>query len=159
MTFTAPRPFSDRPFTERFESMGDEAEGMFEHYNDNWARLGHNRPKKPSGDDFKLHKLALSLRYMHDYMQETPTRLVEVQGIASRPLKIKIEKIAALEQWNNLGTPVWFWVWSTTRQTYAELPWPDMMKLINKEDVQFGKYPEGKAYISISSKLLPWVSG
>jgi len=34
-----------------------------------------------------------------------------------------------------------------------------MLNIINKEDAPLGKFPEGKAFFSISSKLLPWDNG
>ena len=148
------KAFHEGTYQERFASMGDEAESQFEAYNTQWARYGFNRPEGMT----KFHYLPHVLRYTPDYIQADPTRLVEVVGMGKTPLKLKMEKLAAMQWWDGTGAPVWFWVWSSTRQNYAELKFRDMMNIINKNDVPIGSFHEGKKYFSISSKLLPWAS-
>ena len=106
----------------------------------------------------KFHYLPHVIRFTPDYIQADPSRLVEVVGMGKTPLKLKVEKLAAMQWWDGTGAPVWFWVWSSTRQNYAEISFRDMMTLINKNDVPLGNFHEGKKYFSISSKLLPWAS-
>jgi hypothetical protein len=77
-------------------------------------------------------------------------------GMGRTPLKIKLEKLAALQWWDASGIDVWLWIWSRTRENFAELKYRDMMNIINKEDAPLGKFPEGKVFFNVSSKLLPW---
>ena len=74
-------------------------------------------------------------------------------------LKLKLEKISALSWWDQWGMDLYFWIWSSTRQNFAELKYSEMLNIINKEDAPLGKFPEGKAYFSISPKLIPWDNG
>tara|TARA_Y100001963_G_scaffold150097_1_gene230665 strand:- start:2554 stop:3009 length:456 start_codon:yes stop_codon:yes gene_type:complete len=148
------KPFHEGSYQERFAAMGDEAETQFELRNTQWARYGFNRPEGMT----KFHFLPHVLRYTPDYIQADPKRLVEVVGMGKTPLKLKMEKLAAMQWWDGTGAPVWFWVWSSTRQNYAELTFREMMNIINKNDVPIGSFHEGKKYFSISSKLLPWAS-
>lgn len=146
------KPFHEGTYAERFASMGDEAESQFEAHNTQWARFGFNRPEGMT----KFHYLPHVIRYTPDYVQADPTRLVEVMGMGRTPLKIKMEKIAAMQWWDGLEAPLYLWVWSSTRQNYAEVTFRQLMNIINKNDVPLGNFSEGKKYFSISSKLLPW---
>ena len=146
------KPFHQGTYAERFVSMGDEAESQFEAHNIQWARFGFNRPEGMT----KFHYLPHVIRYTPDYVQADPTRLVEVMGMGRTPLKIKMEKIAAMQWWDGLEAPLYLWVWSSTRQNYAEVKFRELMNIINKNDVPLGNFQEGKKYLSISSKLLPW---
>lgn len=146
------KPFHQGTYAERFQSMGDEAESQFEAHNTQWARFGFNRPEGMT----KFHYLPHVIRYTPDYVQAEPTRLVEVMGMGKTPLKIKMEKIAAMQWWDGLEAPLYLWVWSSTRQNYAQVKFRELMNIINKNDVPLGNFNEGKKYFSISSKLLPW---
>ena len=146
------KPFHEETFAERFVTMGNVAETEFERHNVQWARFGFNKPEGMS----KFHWLPHVIRYTPDYVQADPTRLVEVMGMGKTPLKIKMEKLAAMQWWDGTGAPLYLWVWSSTRQNYAEIKFRDLMTLINKNDVPLGSFHEGKKYFSVSSKLLPW---
>ena len=146
------KPFHQGTYAERFVSMGDEAESQFEAHNIQWARFGFNRPEGMT----KFHYLPHVIRYTPDYVQADPTRLVEVMGMGRTPLKIKMEKIAAMQWWDGLEAPLYLWVWASTRQNYAQVKFRELMNIINKNDVPLGNFQEGKQYFSISSKLLPW---
>ena len=146
------KPFHQNSYNERFKYMGDEAEAQFEAHNEQWARFGFNRPEGMT----KFHYLPHVIRYTPDYVQADPIRLVEVMGMGKTPLKIKLEKIAAMQWWDGLEATLYLWVWSSTRQNYAAVTFRELMNIINKNDVPLGNFPEGKKYFSISSKLLPW---
>ena len=146
--------FHTGSYGERFQSMGDQAESHFERLNKNWARFGFNRP-----DLTKFYQISQNIRAAPDYVQDDPARLVEVMGMGAKPLKVKLEKLAALNWWNSSGMDVWLWVWSSTREAYAQIKYTDLITLINKNDVSLGNFHEGKKYLSISSKLLDWESG
>ena len=146
------QPFHQASYNHRFQFMGDEAETAFEERNTQWARFGFNRPEGMT----KFHYLPHVIRYTPDYAQADPTRLVEVMGMGKTPLKIKMEKIAAMQWWDGLEAPLYLWVWSSTRQNFAQEKFRELMNIINKNDVPLGNFAEGKKYFSISSKLLPW---
>ena len=130
--------FHTGSYGERFQSMGDEAESHFERLNT------------------KFYQISLNIRAAPDYIQSDPARLVEVMGMGTKPLKLKLEKLAALNWWNSSGMDVWLWVWSSTREAHAQIRYNELLTLINKNDVQLGNFHEGKKYLSISSKLLNW---
>lgn len=146
--------FHTGSYGERFQAMGDEAEANFERLNTNWIRFGFNRP-----DVAKFYQISPNIRAAPDYIQSDPARLVEVMGMGAKPLKLKLEKLAALNWWNSSGMDVWLWVWSSTRQAHTQIRYDDLLTLINKNDVSLGNFHEGKKYLSISSKLLDWVDG
>ena len=147
-------PFHAGSYGERFQAMGDEAESNFERLNTNWIRFGFNRP-----DVSKFYQISHTIRATPDYIQSDPPRLVEVMGMGSKPLKFKLEKMAALQWWDCSGMDVWLWVWSSTRQAHAQIRYRDLMTVINKNEVSLGSFHEGKKYLNISSKLLEWVDG
>tara|TARA_Y100001951_G_scaffold104590_1_gene116684 strand:+ start:2083 stop:2547 length:465 start_codon:yes stop_codon:yes gene_type:complete len=144
-------PFSDLPFSQRMEKMGDEAEGVFEQVHDKWARYGFDRPP------FTIQNLPLAVRYSPDYVQENPMRFVEVLGMGRNGLKLKLEKIRALSWWN-MVMPVWLFAWSSHKQEHTELPLDLLLTIIDRNDVPLGKFREGKTYFNVRSSLLPWSS-
>ena len=142
--------FHEGSMETRYKSMGDEAESHFEANNTGFVRFGLQRPP------FYVHKLPYTFRHTPDYLQVAPTRLVEVMGMGRTPLKLKLDKLTALQWWDGSEMDVWLWVWSSTLQNFAQLKFRDLMHLINTEEVPVGKFHEGKTYLSIREELLPW---
>lgn len=106
--------FHERPFPARYALMGDKAEAAFEALHPNAHRLGLNRPA------MSMSKMTPSMRYAPDYMVETSA--VEVMGFSSKgnaALKLKCEKLNALQQWDML-MPVSLWVYDSARHRYWE---------------------------------------
>jgi|TARA_B100000586_G_C20059245_1_gene405520 hypothetical protein len=152
----APAPFHKLPYEERYKSMGEEAEGEFERRERNWERFGFNRP-----DGFELYQIPKTFQNTPDYMQVHNRgfpRLVEVMGIGSdETLKIKLNKITALQWWDASELDVWLWVWSSVRQTFADLKFGELMDIINREELPVGKFDnDTKLFFAIDSSLLHW---
>ncbi len=150
--------FHKRPYEERFKSMGLEAEGEFEKRERNWERFGWDRP-----DGFEVHQLPATFAATPDYMQVSKKgfpRLVEVMGMgADEMLKVKFNKIRALQWWDASELDVWFWIWSSSRQDYADLTYRELMTIINTEDIPIGTFDNKKLFFSIHSDFLHWTGG
>jgi len=140
--------FSDLSWKQRFEEMGDEAEGMFEKaYPEQFVRMGFNRPP------FSIAKMPMQLRYTPDYCMED--RFVEVQGIGKAGLKVKIEKLMGLQGWDAL-LPVYFFVWSRDKQKYTEFTLKELMKYTIGEKASLEAYAEGKPYLRYTPGVFKW---
>lgn len=108
--------FHSRDFAGRFSTLGDPAEQAFLERNPKAHRLGLCRP------DFSMAGMQATMRYTPDFMLRQ--RLVECMGIATGgqgTLKIKFEKLAALDRWAQIGT-VHLWVWDSTKDQCWEAP-------------------------------------
>lgn len=141
--------FSDLSWPQRKALMGHEAEDQFETVHDDWVRMGFDSP--PWGS---IQHLPIQLRNIPDYIQRD--RFVECQGIGRNGLKLKIEKLAALQFWEMM-LPVHFFIWSTDRQDYCEIPLTDLVRLAGSEKAQLGAYSEGrKPYLRFTPSVLPW---
>lgn len=142
--------FSDLSWPQRLEAMGDETEGIFEEtYPDSFIRFGFNRPP------FSIAKMPLQLRYMPDYLH-AGTRFVECQGIGAGGLKVKIEKLMALQHWDLL-LPVHFFIWSRPKEMIAEFTIKELLQIAGKEQASLGAYSDGKKpYLRFTPGVLPW---
>jgi len=151
-------PFHKRPYKERYMSMGKEAEGEFEKRERNWERFGWDRP-----DGFEVHQLPGTFAATPDYVQISNKgfpRLVEVMGMgADEMLKVKFNKIRALQWWDASELDVWFWIWSRSRQNYADLTYRELMTIINTEEIPVGNFDNNKLFFSIHSDFLHWNGG
>jgi hypothetical protein len=96
------------------------------------------------------------MRYTPDYI--LPNALAEVQGFGKNGLKIKFEKLRALDLWNQ-QLPVYFWLWSSARSDSLWVPLEGIWELIDGNKVTLDSYNDtkrGKAYIKIRPGDLPW---
>ena len=117
--------YHEQSFAGRFGSMGDEAEGRYIELHPNSVRYGLNRP--PIG----LGKVPAMIRYTPDYLQHD--RLVECMGIGRDGiLKLKLEKLHAMEQWN-MVFPVFLFVWDSNEKRYTTIPLRDLHKMCLKD--------------------------
>lgn len=125
--------------------MGDEAEEVFEQTTSNgFVRYGLNRPP------IKLGNVPEMVRYTPDYLQHD--RLVEVQGIgADRTIKLKVDKYAALLQWNQIF-PTFMFVWDSKARAYTEFPIDGFPVLLCELD----RFAEGKPYFALKADALPF---
>jgi len=137
-------PFRDKQFTSRFTAMGDEAEDIFERVaTRGFARYGINRPP------IQLRLVPEMVRYTPDYLQGDC--LVEVQGVGrDRICKLKVDKHAALLQWNTIFQTDLF-VWDNVDRVYAQFP----IKDFPVELCALGAFPEGKPYFAVNVEALP----
>jgi hypothetical protein len=91
--------------------MGDLAEGAFLVCHPQAHRLGFNRPS------LNFRKMNARIRYTPDFLMEDGA--YEVMGFASRGnnvLKLKLEKLTALIQWD-LVIPTMLWVHDSSTKT------------------------------------------
>lgn len=142
--------FHQQSWNQRFQTMGDEAESIFEQvYKNNWVRTGLNRPP------LKMSSLAVAVRYMPDYL--TSNSWVEVQGCGrDKVVRIKREKLDALTDWAFLGHPVEFFFWDTTNKRHTQVTLGSVLELASKLEPKF--YPEGKEFVEIPTDRFIWTS-
>ena len=141
--------FHQQSWNNRKQSMGAEAEGIFEQVHEDWARTGLNLPP------FKVNKLPLIIRNQPDYIMEDC--YWEVQGCGKAGLRVKVEKLRAMTFWDEQH-PLHFFIWSTPRQQYAELSFQELLKIIDRGDANYERYEEGagKALYRITPSKFDW---
>lgn len=118
------RTFSEKPYAERFELMGDMAEQRFQEWatenNVPYSVYGLRRPAIP------VWQLPAFVRYTPDFV--VGEGLMEVQGCGrDQHIKLKHDKLWALSEWDE-KTPVWLWLWNQT--------W-DQVAIINMDGINY----------------------
>lgn len=147
--------YKDRPFSERFGRLGDEAEGIFEAtYPEGFAAYGLRRPP------VNLSTVPPFVRYTPDYL--TSKGLVEVQGFGNdQVFKLKVDKYEALVDWNVLSDfRVDLFVWDSSNHQYGWVRLADLALTIASDRFEMREFPEGKPYYAIKAEDLPvieWV--
>jgi hypothetical protein len=138
--------FKDKPFSERFEKLGDEAEGIFEQvYPNNFVRFGLDRP------NINLARVPPFVRYTPDYL--TAKGLVEVQGFGrDQMFKVKHDKLDALSEWSE-QCRVDFFLWDSWNRSYAWLRLGDLADAYDRGEDRC--FPEGKSYRAWPAPELP----
>lgn len=143
--------FKDRPWHQRVQRLGDEAETIFEQWaarnNIGFHRSGINRPP------FNVGKLPTMVSYTPDYL--TDGGYIEVQGSGKgRQVKIKNDKLDALASWDLIfKTQMFLWDNVTRQVTLVPLSW-FAYNLPN----EVGVHPEGKLYKVWNADRIPgWV--
>lgn len=146
-----PVTFHTRDWNQRFQAMGDQAEHIFEEvWPRGYTRTGLNRPP------IQLHRLSLRTRYTPDYL--TSYGYVEVQGFGrDRRLKIKHEKLSALNQWAG-DDKVMFFLYDATTDTWATVDL-DVMIAACDQHGEIGAYPEGKTFVAVHADHIPTYDG
>lgn len=138
--------FKDRPFHERFHSLGNEAEAIFEaSYAQGFVRYGLDRPP--------IHMASLPpfVRFTPDYL--TARGAVEVQGFGrDQNAKFRREKLAALGQWHHL-IRVDFFIWDSHNKRYGWVRLPDLERRLRMS--QLRRFPEGNEYFEVPADELP----
>lgn len=150
--------FNELPFNQRFKSMGDEAEAVYEEAKPMGltTRFGWRRPK---GITFK--KMPLVLRHSPDYYAQAGY-LVEVMGMGKDGVlkSLKVEKYNALKVWKRiadlLGLELALFIWNSYEQQYVTILWPSLVKLVTKSKRSLGveSFDDGNEYYPI---LWEWI--
>jgi hypothetical protein len=147
----SPPTFKDKDWSERFKSMGDEAETVFEDvYPQGFVRFGLNRPP------IQMGALPPKVRYTPDYL--TSKGFVEVQGLGQdRIFKIKHEKLDALFLWHSDFRADLF-LWDRTAKRYGFVRLADLEPVLVKEAttrhfIEDGA--KGKPYYALRIDLVP----
>jgi hypothetical protein len=144
--------FSDRPFSQRFGAMGDEAEAIFESvYPQGWARYGLNRPP------INLSNVPAFVRFTPDYV--TAKSLVEVQGFGrDQTMKLKFSKLDALRQWNDLFRTDLF-LWDSHHKRYGFVRMADLESAFFHHGVN-GAFDNGvNPFVSLKFDHIPVSAG
>lgn len=138
--------FHKQSWGARFGAMGDQAEGIFDLVYPKHHALGLNRPP------FGVGGMDRNMRYTPDRM--TRKAFHEVMGIGrAQTLKIKTEKLAALEDWSKLG-PTELFVYDSKNHRY----WEAAVEQWDQAAEQHGNlkaFPEGKKYFELAANHFP----
>jgi hypothetical protein len=121
-------PYRDGDWVQRFGTLGDIAESMFEEIAPlgRFVRMGWSRP------EISMSMMSANIRQMPDYYTGTG-HLIEVMGLgADGILKLKTEKWESLKWWNKSGNEVGLFVWNSSLKQYAVVPWAVLRRLISK---------------------------
>lgn len=133
--------FREGSWENRFEKMGDEAEGVFEEVCDvGFARYGLNRPP------LKMGMIPARIRYSPDYL--CSAKFVEVQGFGNdNRMKLKLDKLGALHWWADVH-PVELFIWATHKNAWCFLTLKQIDDLIGQGSAELKVFAEGKPYWS-----------
>jgi hypothetical protein len=116
--------FHQQGWSARFQSMGDEAEAMFEQVTPlgSVVRFGWNRQA--------LHKfMSKTLSHKPDYYANQGI-LVEVIGCSGDLVRaMKVDKWEAMKVWHKIQ-PLQFFVWNRANKTWLMVPYNGMRKTI-----------------------------
>lgn len=137
--------FKDRPWSQRFDALGDRAEGQFERVTcDTWIRWGLQRPP------LKVSQLPARIRYAPDYL--TSRAFVEAQGFGrDGELKVKIDKYNALHWWNDVH-PVHLFVYDSHKKRNTRIALRELDRIIADGGARLASFPEGKSYFAIDGE-------
>lgn len=143
--------FKDRPWSSRFDQLGDEAEARFETVCTDVLKLGYvryglNRPP------LQMSQLPTRLRYTPDYLMSG--KLIEVQGFGrDQVAKIKLDKLGALHWWNDVH-PVELFLWDSKNERWAFVTLKQVDAEIASGRCELCAFPEGKAYFALDGQAL-----
>lgn len=129
--------FHEQPWSERQKLLGDKAEGIFEAVAERedleYVRFGLNRPP------FSPYNMPSFVRYTPDYL--TRHCFVECKGVGKdETLKIKMDQLSTLSQWN-MYHPVLFFIWNSYKRQYSRVPFDQIYK--QRFDGDARKFSEG----------------
>lgn len=117
--------YRDQNFAQRFSTMGDTAEDVFEKKAPlgNCTRFGFRRPK-----GIKFSNIPAFFRHTPDFI--TSNYLVEVMGLGRDGIlkSMKVPKYEALKEWNKIAirgglVGVALFLWNSSERQYVVLPW------------------------------------
>ncbi len=122
--------FRDQPFGERFHTLGDIAEDVYQQVTPlgSTTRFGFRRP-----EGLRFSMLPEVVRHMPDFI--TPTHLVEVVGLGRDGLlkSIKTTKFEALKMWSKIAKMTGLmglviFVWNSAEHQFLIVSWENIVK-------------------------------
>jgi hypothetical protein len=138
--------YHKRAWAERFGELGDTAEAVFDLVYPKSHNLGLSRPP------FSVSGMPAELRYTPDRMLRD--RFVEVMGFGhDRLLKLKTEKLEALQVWTQLGQ-VDLFVFDQKLHHWFQAPINDWCQACEKWGDK-DMFPEGKEYWALHASKFP----
>lgn len=114
----APTQYNEQTWQNRYATMGDTAETIFETIAPfgKFERFGFNRLP------FRMTHMSEFVRHTPDYVTATG-HLIEVMGCGTDlVLKLKVSKYEALKEWNRHNQVVLF-LWNSATSEYCTLHW------------------------------------
>ncbi len=145
--------YAEQPWGQRFGTLGDIAEGIFEEVRPlgTFLRYGFNRPP------FKLARIPDFVKHTPDYVTGTG-HLVEVMGCGRDGIvKLKLTKWQALKTWNKAtgnNDAVVLFLWNSSTSEWTLIEWDELQRLVSKARRAGVKaFDDGNEYLAI-----PWVS-
>lgn len=148
--------FYQQPFSVRLGKMGDEAEAVFADV----APLG-------KVERYGLRRPDISMKFLSPFLRYTPDcitsqgALVEVVGLGGDDvLKFKVEKLAALSEWNK-NEAVHLFVWHKKRREWLLTMFPAFRRFAQVTAKQGTKrFPDdNKEYIPLPWRGLTLIKG
>ena len=139
--------FHQHSFQRRFATMGDIAERKFEELHPHAHRLGLNRPK------FFMGGMPLAMRQTPDFMLRD--RIVECMGVGrDRKLKLKTDKVEALQTWQHIG-PVTLFVYDSHCDEWYEAGVKEWVEQVRLHGIARTFENDGKSFIELNVKHFP----
>lgn len=144
--------YNTQNFATRHGAMGDQSEAVHDEiHGDRVHRLGLNR-YWANGGRLHLGNMTLPMRYAPDRMVDDA--LVECMGIGrDQTLKLKDEKLEALQAWTNIG-PVRLFVYDSKNHRYWLAGLHRWLWMIEDFGVD-AEFHDGKAYKGLHSDHFP----
>jgi|SaaInlV_125m_DNA_1040241.scaffolds.fasta_scaffold59004_2 hypothetical protein len=144
--------FYNGNFDTRMQTAGDPAEEACDKvYDYRTHDLGLNRVWK-NGVGLYMAQMTPAMRYTPDRM--VIDRNIECMGIGrDKTLKVKTEKLAAMQQWVNIG-PIDLFVFDKPNNLYYQAPveaWQKACRFHANVDT----FPEGKTFYALHSEHFP----
>ena len=145
--------FADKPWSERYTELGDLAEGKFRLFADSqgikWYDSGIHRPP------FTHRGLPLFIRSLPDFLCYNSSHFwVECKGSGGRVVKIKLESMEALKQWNNELT-VWFFIYNSKNDSYSFINYRQLLDICETCSImEFSN--DHKQYYHVPCSKLEW---
>lgn len=146
------QPFHQRNWNARVTQMGDAAENVCDLVHGGRTHaLGLNRVWQ-NGVGLTLNQMTNAMRYTPDRM--TIDGFVECMGVGrDRKLKIKVEKLDALDQWSKIG-PTRLGVYDQHDNVWYEADIHDWLWACNSHGL-YRNFPEGKQYVELHVRNFP----
>lgn len=137
------------PYSARANTLGDESEAKYLELHPNSDRYGFDHT------DINLKNVPAFVRYRPDFIQHN--RLVECMGFGrDGTLKIKLEKLYVLQQWNSVfHTDMFFWDSSERRHITMHV---NDVALACKKNAKLDQFHEGNPawFLKVDTILPAW---
>ena len=132
--------FRDQNFSQRFATMGDTAENVYEAVTPlgNTTRFGFRRPR-----GVKFSTFPVRVRHQPDYI--TASYLVEVMGLGRDGIlkSMKTSKYDALKGWHKFAQwlgllGLMLFVWNSAEKQFVTLAWKDIVAEVAYSNRKYG---------------------
>lgn len=144
--------YHEQSFSARLGTMGDASEDAFDNIYPKHHKLGLNRVWA-DGSNLYLNKMTPAMRYTPDRL--IADRFVECMGCGSdSTLKVKNEKIRAMNLWEQNIGPTSLFVYSSKTNSYWIAPVSHWVARFNEHGIQKA-FSDGKQFIALNTRNFP----